>query len=213
MLAAEQSGLESEIGALASERQVRERVATRLADEQTAVAVVLARQQAVVDDIDHQISHIEGEIAGLATEEGRIRRLIEFEQSGGGDTPGILRRPVPNGISSGFGYRIHPIYGDRRLHTGWGMNAGCGQPIRAGEGGRVFLAGWNGGYGIAVMIDHGGGMSTLYAHQTRLNVSYGQHVNRGDVVGWVGSTGLSTSCHLHFEVRIGGSPVDPSPYI
>ena len=63
------------------------------------------------------------------------------------------------------------------------------------------------------MIDHGGGMSTLYAHQTRLNVSYGQHVNRGDVVGWVGSTGLSTSCHLHFEVRIGGSPVDPSPYI
>ena len=92
------------------------------------------------------------------------------------------------------------------------MNAGCGAPIRASESGVVIYSGWKGGYGNAVIIDHGGGMSTLYAHQSRLGVSYGESVGIGDTIGWIGTTGVSTGCHLHFEVRINGAPVDPTPY-
>ena len=104
----------------------------------------------------------------------------------------MLLRPVPGGVSSYYGYRIHPIYGDRRLHTGWDMNAGCGAPILASESGTVIFSGWKGGYGNAIIIDHGGGMSTLYGHQSRLGLSYGQSTTVGDVIGWIGTTGMST---------------------
>jgi murein DD-endopeptidase MepM/ murein hydrolase activator NlpD len=77
----------------------------------------------------------------------------------------------------------------------------------------VFLADWKGGYGLTVMIDHGGGMSTMYAHQSSAAVGYGQQVGAGQVIGYIGSTGTSTACHLHFEVRLGGNPVDPAPYL
>ena len=79
--------------------------------------------------------------------------------------------------------------------------------------GTVILAGPFGGYGNCVVVDHGGGVTTLYAHQTSVAVSYGDRVSAGDVVGYVGSTGLSTGAHLHFEVRLGGNPVDPSGYL
>ncbi|NIR42359.1 MAG: M23 family metallopeptidase, partial [Actinobacteria bacterium] len=138
---------------------------------------------------------------------------IEQEQSRAGTAPGSLLRPVPGGVSSGYGWRIHPIYGDSRLHTGWDMNASCGVPIKAGAGGRVFYSGWRGGYGNAVMIDHGGGLSTLYAHQSSIGVSYGDRVGAGEVIGWVGTTGTSTACHLHFETRVNGTPVDPIAYL
>jgi murein DD-endopeptidase MepM/ murein hydrolase activator NlpD len=93
------------------------------------------------------------------------------------------------------------------------MNAACGEPIRAAAQGRVFVADWKGGYGITVMIDHGGGMATLYAHQSRAAVGYGQQVSTGDVIGYAGTTGISTGCHLHFEVRLAGAPVDPAQYL
>jgi murein DD-endopeptidase MepM/ murein hydrolase activator NlpD len=93
------------------------------------------------------------------------------------------------------------------------MSAGSGDAISAAAGGRVILAGWFGGYGNCVVVDHGGGVSTLYAHQTSVAVSYGDSVSAGDTVGYVGSTGLSTGPHLHFEVRVDGNPVDPSGYL
>lgn len=121
--------------------------------------------------------------------------------------------PISGRVGSGFGYRIHPIYGTRRLHTGIDMGASSGTPIAAAKAGTVIGASYRGGYGNAVVISHGGGISTLYAHQSKLNVSVGQEVSRGDIVGWVGSTGASTGPHLHFEVRANGSPVDPIPYL
>ena len=93
------------------------------------------------------------------------------------------------------------------------MAAGHGQPIKAARSGTVILAATWGGYGRTIVIDHGGGVSTLYAHQASLNVSYGDTVEAGEVIGKVGTSGLSTGPHLHFEVRLGGDPVDPAPYL
>jgi murein DD-endopeptidase MepM/ murein hydrolase activator NlpD len=124
-----------------------------------------------------------------------------------------LVRPVPGAVTSGYGPRIHPIYGNERLHTGWDMNGAMGSPIVAAASGTVIFAGVKGGYGNTMMIDHGGGMVTLYAHQSQFAVGYGQQVSAGQVIGYVGSTGDSTGPHLHFEVRINGTPVNPSRYL
>ena len=122
-------------------------------------------------------------------------------------------RPVPGGVGSGFGMRLHPIFGVWRMHTGWDFHAGYGESIRAVAAGTVVSAGWQGGYGQAVVISHGGGLSTLYAHQSQMLVSAGQKVVKGQVIGKVGSTGYSTGPHLHFEVRVNGSPVNPGGYL
>jgi murein DD-endopeptidase MepM/ murein hydrolase activator NlpD len=99
------------------------------------------------------------------------------------------------------------------MHTGVDMTAPYGQGIKAGASGKVLLASTYGGYGLTIIIDHGGGMTTLYAHQSRVFVGAGRQVAAGDVIGNVGSSGLATGPHLHFEVRIGGSPVDPAAYL
>ena len=187
--------------------------ASRLIVAPFEVADELAIQQEQLATLQSEINEIEGELASLQREEANIKALIIQQSNIGGTRPGVLLRPVPGGVSSYYGYRTHPIYGDRRLHTGWDMNAGCGAPIVASESGTVIFSGWKGGYGNATIIDHGGGMSTLYAHQSRLGASYGQSVTVGSVIGWIGTTGTSTACHLHYEVRINGSPVDPAPYL
>ena len=98
------------------------------------------------------------------------------------------------------------------MHTGIDIDADTGDPIVAAAGGKVIYAGYRGGYGNTIIIDHGGGMATLYAHQSQLAASTGQEVRLGDLIGYVGSTGLSTGPHLHFEVRINGAHRDPAPY-
>ncbi len=127
---------------------------------------------------------------------------------------GTFIRPIPGaGITSGFGYRTDPITGAQGLHSGIDFGASCGTPIKAAGSGTILSAGWNGGYGNATIINHGGGLATLYGHQSQIAVSVGQSVQQGEVIGYVGTTGRSTGCHLHFEVRINGNPVDPSGYL
>lgn len=121
--------------------------------------------------------------------------------------------PVSGTVTSEYGYRIHPIFGTRRLHAGMDISGPTGTAIWAAKGGSVIYAGWRGGYGNAVIINHGGGVTTLYAHQSEMLVSVGDQVGRGDVIGKVGSTGNSTGPHLHFEVRINGTATDPRPYL
>jgi murein DD-endopeptidase MepM/ murein hydrolase activator NlpD len=140
--------------------------------------------------------------------------------SGDSDAPaarpaaGKLLNPVPGApITSGFGPRVHPIYGDARLHTGVDIGAGSGTSIRAAGDGVVITAGTMSGYGNTTIIDHGGGMATLYAHQSSIGVSEGQRVSAGQSIGRVGCTGSCTGPHLHFEVRIDGDPVNPVPYM
>jgi murein DD-endopeptidase MepM/ murein hydrolase activator NlpD len=116
-------------------------------------------------------------------------------------------------ITSGFGWRIHPIKGYRRFHTGIDFGAAMGTPIYAIAPGRVEFAGERGGYGNAVIVNHGGGKSTLYGHASKLYVKEGQQVTRGQIIAAVGSTGMSTAPHLHFEVRINDKPVNPHSYL
>lgn len=125
-----------------------------------------------------------------------------------------LNWPVPghSRISSGYGYRMHPILKTSKFHSGVDIPAPAGTPAVAAESGTVIMSTHMKGYGNVVMIDHGN-MVTVYAHNSANNVSVGQKVNRGDVVSFIGSTGMSTGPHLHFEVRINGSTVNPMGYI
>jgi murein DD-endopeptidase MepM/ murein hydrolase activator NlpD len=127
---------------------------------------------------------------------------------------GFFSLPIPGApVTSGFGPRVHPIFHTVRVHTGVDFGAGYGTPIRAAADGTVVEAGWLGGYGNATVIDHGKGMATLYGHQSKILVSQGQSVKRAQVIGLVGATGFATGPHLHFEVRIDGTPVNPLPYL
>ena len=121
--------------------------------------------------------------------------------------------PISGPITSEFGWRTHPIFGNARFHSGLDIGGDYGMPIHAAQGGVVIEAGWIGGYGNTVMIDHGGGIVTLYGHNESLAVGVGQSVNQGDVIAYCGSTGNSTGPHCHFEVRLGGEPVSPWDYL
>jgi murein DD-endopeptidase MepM/ murein hydrolase activator NlpD len=116
-------------------------------------------------------------------------------------------------VTSGFGWRIHPITGERRFHTGIDFGAAMGTPIYAIAPGKVELAGEKGGYGNTVIVNHSAGKSTLYGHASKLYVREGQQVVRGQAIAAVGSTGMSTAPHLHFEVRVHDKPVNPRPYL
>lgn len=112
-------------------------------------------------------------------------------------------------LTSGFGWRVHPLGGGVRAHSGIDLAAAYGTPIVATAAGVVGTAGWSGGYGLMVAIGHGGGVQTRYGHLSRLAVAPGQAVAAGEVIGYVGSTGESTGPHVHYEVRVDGRAVDP----
>jgi murein DD-endopeptidase MepM/ murein hydrolase activator NlpD len=135
-----------------------------------------------------------------STSRVRLRRLESWP------TPGRTT------VTSRFGWRIHPITGVLRLHAGVDIGAGYGTSIVAPSSGIVTMAGWNGGYGKCIVIDHGDGITTLFGHQSAILVSRGQRVAAGQRIGSAGSTGLSTGPHLHFELRLLGTPVDPLRY-
>jgi murein DD-endopeptidase MepM/ murein hydrolase activator NlpD len=134
----------------------------------------------------------------------------DLPSSGGSSGWGM---PASGGVTSGFGMRFHPVLHRTKLHTGTDFGAGYGAPIYAAKSGTVIFAGWQTAYGNMVIIDHGGGFSTLYGHASSLNVSGGQSVRRGQHIANVGSTGFSTGPHLHFEIRVNGSPVNPLRYL
>jgi murein DD-endopeptidase MepM/ murein hydrolase activator NlpD len=126
---------------------------------------------------------------------------------------GIMALPSTGYISSPYGWRSHPVLGRRRLHTGMDFAAGYGSTIRAADSGTVLYSGWYGGYGKTVIINHGKGITTLYGHSSKLYVQAGENVKRGQAISAIGSTGLSTGPHLHFEVRKNGTPVNPANYL
>ncbi len=141
--------------------------------------------------------------------------IIKRSKNTGPYSGGVMAWPVPgnNRISSYYGYRIHPIFKVKKLHTGIDIPAPTGTNIIAAAAGTVIYSDWLGGYGQVVMLDHGGGIVTLYAHNSSRTVSEGALVKRGDVIAKAGSTGNSTGPHLHFEVRKDGSYVDPIPWL
>ena len=194
----------------------RDRVGTLKAeaDAQRAEAASAEEQeQQVLASVQAKKAQYESE---LAAEQARIAAELRPGGSAGlssGGGSGRVQWPLQGPLNSGFGYRQDPFGQGTRLHTGLDIGADTGTPIHAAASGTVNSAGWNGGYGNCVIIDHGDGLATLYGHQSRIAVSAGQMVNQGDVIGYVGSTGNSTGPHLHFEVRVNGSPVDPLGYL
>ncbi len=143
-----------------------------------------------------------------------IRKLQEQSRKTARIGNGRLGYPTTSTrVTSNYGMRYHPILKVRKLHTGVDFGARSGSPMYAAEGGTVIYTGWMGGYGKVVVIDHGGGLSTLYAHMSVIGVSEGRSVKRGQQIGQVGSTGWSTGPHAHFEVRENGTPVNPWKYL
>jgi len=171
------------------------------------------RQQELLDKVTRDIGSIEGELTALERESKKMEAEIAARQRASGERPSKLAWPVNGRVTSPFGWRIHPIFGTKKLHTGIDISAGYGTPIRAAGYGTVILAQRYGGYGNATVIDHGGGLSTLYAHQSKIIVRNGQNVKLGEVIGYVGCSGYCTGPHLHFETRENGTPVDPMKYL
>ena len=156
--------------------------------------------------------------AGLDRGSGRDLQMMQwtadgrsqwFEASGVGRESGGMQAPVPGRITSNYGLRMHPVLGYSRMHRGIDFRASHGTPIVATTDGRVTRAGWAGGYGRQVRLSHPGGLGTSYSHMSRIAVQPGQSVRKGQVIGYVGSTGLSTGPHLHYEVYRGGAHVNP----
>lgn len=153
----------------------------------------------------------------LAVSEQIAAMLRNMEQNGTvAEAPVVTNSyiwPCNGVITSPFGWRTHPIFGTTKYHSGLDIGVDYGTPILATNSGTVIYSGWLGGYGNAVMIDHGGGLVSLYAHNDSLNVYEGQYVNRGTCIAYAGSTGYSTGPHCHFEMRLHGEVVDPMGYL
>ncbi|HEX6740893.1 MAG TPA: M23 family metallopeptidase [Sphingomicrobium sp.] len=141
--------------------------------------------------------------------DGRATIWVNGDGVGGATSQG-MRMPVRGRVTSGFGSRFHPILGYARMHSGLDLAAAYGSPIVAAADGRVVSAGWHGGYGQLVKIVHTGGLATMYGHMSRIVAHSGESVRQGQVIGYVGSTGLSTGPHLHYEVLKNGRAVNPS---
>ena len=180
----------------------REQAAAAEDDESKAVAA-----------LGQQKAQLESQLAALQAQSDSISGTLRARGGPVGKGMPCQFRPVAGGITSPYGYRMHPILHREILHSGDDLAASMGTPIHACLAGTIVIAGPQGGYGNAVVIDHGNGMATLYGHQSRIAVSVGQHVAAGQVIGYAGMTGLATGPHVHFEVRINGNPIDPTPYL
>lgn len=208
-----ESAIIAEVEALKATASQIEATEQELKDKRADLVAEYERQSELLALVKAEIRDFQGEVRALQSEEASIKSRIRSASKPTGTRPGQLRRPVPGAISSGYGERVHPILGTSRMHNGADFNAARGDPIRAAADGTVILAGVKGGFGNTIMIDHGGGMVTLYAHQSKLGASVGQKVKVGETIGFIGSTGLSTGPHLHFEVRINGTPKNPAKYL
>jgi murein DD-endopeptidase MepM/ murein hydrolase activator NlpD len=174
-------------------------------------------QQVLLDkaEYDRDVSQQAYEEIMAASEE--ITRMIQRSQMVGGSYvaggSGAMIWPLNGPITSEFGWRTHPIFGTQRYHSGLDIGGDYGLPIAAAASGTVIHSGWISGYGYTVIIDHGGGITTLYGHNESLLVGEGESVSQGQTIAMCGSTGNSTGPHCHFEVRENGEPVSPYSYL
>ncbi|SDY46673.1 murein hydrolase activator EnvC family protein [Tindallia californiensis] len=179
------------------------------------LVVTRGEQQRLQSQLAEDKQELEAQLDQLEQEARNLEQVLVNLQSDRDYEGGEMRWPVPghSRISSPYGNRIHPILGTNRFHSGIDIPAPTGTDIIAAGPGTVAFSGSRGGYGRTIFIDHGGGIITLYAHCDRLIVSEGERVTAGQVIAKVGSTGMSTGPHLHFEVRKNGKYVDPMPWL
>lgn len=199
----------AELTAAHEENEEHVAAVARQAAERERLLQAIRRERAVQEQQLTELEEDSRDVQGLLEKEmarrmanpGAYRRLPKWS--------GSFARPTAGAIGSRFGLRMHPILRYKRMHNGLDIGGKTGQPVWAAADGEVLFASWRGGYGQCIIVLHGGGMSTLYAHLSRIRVRPGQRVRRGQAIGNVGSTGLSTAPHLHFEVRRNGVPVNP----
>ncbi len=204
-------------------REIQESKKAELDANKEALSTVIAdlesdedAYRAALDEADKAEEALRAEIRALtsAATPAPSQNNTAQTPAPGADSGGTFCWPTPSTtyITSTYGTRYHPVQKRNKTHTGIDIGAGHGASILAAESGTVLRAGWNGGYGNYVVIDHGGGVQTLYGHCSALLVQSGQTVSRGQEIARVGSTGVSTGPHLHFEVLINGSYTDPMSY-
>jgi murein DD-endopeptidase MepM/ murein hydrolase activator NlpD len=189
-----------------------EKLVTLAEQKKAEVAGILDQKKNLLSDARADKNALLALQAQQTAKENEIQRILESLKYGSAPN-GKLMWPTAGRLISGFGNRKHPILGYVRPHTGVDLAAPNGTPIFAADGGQVLQVGYSGGYGNSVLIYHGGGFATFYAHMSGFAVSTGQMVKRGQVIGYVGATGLATGPHLHFEVRINGIAQNPLGYL
>jgi murein DD-endopeptidase MepM/ murein hydrolase activator NlpD len=177
--------------------------------DQEQIASRLKTQRAFYEQAERQLANeshqLETQIVEMESKRNRNQHMVMGS--------GNLSTPLKASITSPFGWRKHPIFGIRRFHTGIDLAGPNHSVIRAADSGSVLYTGWYGGYGKVVIVSHGKGMATLYAHLCRIATESGANVAKGDVIGYEGTTGFSTGPHLHFEVRVNGIPNNPVQYL
>lgn len=218
-----------QLDALAAEAEkTRQEIAKKKAEQQKVLDAAKSNKAAAAQmeqDLNAQLASVRNLIqqrlaAAEAARQAAQQQAASDDEGGGGGSDdnyvqgtGAMGWPCSGPITSPFGYRTHPIFGTTIFHAGIDIGVDYGTPIHAADSGVVVYSGWISGYGNAVIIDHGGGISTLYGHNQSLAVSEGQSVSKGSVIAYAGSTGNSTGPHCHFEVDVNGSPVNPMGYL
>lgn len=215
-----------QLDALAAEAEkTQQEIAAKKAEQQKVLDAAKSNKAAAAQmeqDLNAQLASVRNLIQQrlAAAEAARQAAQQDSSDEGGGGSDdnyvqgtGAMGWPCSGPITSPFGYRTHPIFGTTIFHAGIDIGVDYGTPIHSADSGVVVYSGWISGYGNAVIIDHGGGISTLYGHNQSLAVSEGQSVSKGSVIAYAGSTGNSTGPHCHFEVDVNGSPVNPMGYL
>ena len=221
-----QKFIELKIEQIKVEKENLEILTKQTASKKQEVQKSISNKQQMVANLNKQQATLEQQIKDLEREDRNITNLINqanVKATGSSKNKvypgkgGRLQHPVPQysnrPYNDVYGYRTNPISGKKELHSGLDLKATYGTDVVAAEKGVVIYAGNRGGYGKTVIVDHGGGMTTLYAHNSSLVVKKGESVKRGQVIAKAGSTGYSTGVHAHFEVRINGKHTDPAPYL
>lgn len=200
---------------LESELDEKERLKNQIAGKKQEVETAKQDREQNLKEIISDLKELERQEDQLLAKSKEFEQKIIALQSSNKYIGGTLGWPSPGyyKITSPYGYRNHPILNKKKLHTGIDIAVPSGTNILAANSGKVIYSGYNGGYGNTVIIDHGGKISTLYAHNSKLLVKVGDEVEKGKAISKSGSTGLSTGPHLHFEVRENGQHVDPMKYL
>jgi len=203
--------------ALVAEQQRLAAISARTEARQRDMIIQEQAKRSMLARLQKERVAYEQMVRELEEDSRQLEVLIQRVQSSGGRATVAIARslsgfiwPARGVFTSGFGMRRHPIFRIRRMHTGQDIAAPYGTPVQAAAEGQVIYTGWFGGYGKIVVIDHGQGISTLYAHLSSILARDGAHVRRAQTIGRVGSTGYSTGPHVHFEVRVNGRPIDPA---
>lgn len=208
-------------GKLGEQKNMLGDLVSEFAEKAMQITKEKSTQEQIADKLRNQRAFYEKAERQLELESQQLEKQIRDLESAASHRPsremvqgsGTMSYPLRAQITSPFGVRRHPIFGVRKFHTGIDLAGPNHSAIRAADSGSVLFTGWYGGYGRVVIVSHGKGMATLYAHLSSIKVSAGDNVQKGDVIAHEGSTGFSTGPHLHFEVRVNGKPNNPLNFV